>query len=92
MRILIATDVASRGLDVKDIDLVINFNMPNTIEDYVHRIGRTGRAGAQGKAISFVSEEDLLIVRDLISVLENSDQPVPRELQDFMRMSLHGKK
>jgi ATP-dependent RNA helicase DDX5/DBP2 len=92
LRILIATDVASRGLDVKDIDLVINFNMPNTIEDYVHRIGRTGRAGAQGKAISFVSEEDLLIVRDLVSVLENSDQPVPKDLQDFMRLSLHGKK
>jgi len=46
--ILVATDVASRGLDVKDISLVINYDMPNTVEDYVHRIGRTGRAGAKG--------------------------------------------
>lgn len=46
--ILLATDVASRGLDVKDIDVVINYDMPNCIEDYVHRIGRTGRAGAKG--------------------------------------------
>ena len=46
--IMIATDVASRGLDVKDIGIVINYDMPNTIEDYVHRIGRTGRAGNKG--------------------------------------------
>jgi ATP-dependent RNA helicase DDX5/DBP2 len=46
--ILVATDVASRGLDVKDISVVINYDMPNTVEDYVHRIGRTGRAGAKG--------------------------------------------
>lgn len=45
---MIATDVASRGLDVKDIGIVINYDMPNTIEDYVHRIGRTGRAGNKG--------------------------------------------
>lgn len=51
--ILIATDVASRGLDVKDIEYVINYDMPKIIEDYVHRIGRTGRAGASGISISF---------------------------------------
>jgi ATP-dependent RNA helicase DDX5/DBP2 len=45
---LIATDVASRGLDIKDIDVVVNYDMPKVIEDYVHRIGRTGRAGAVG--------------------------------------------
>lgn len=45
---LIATDVASRGLDIKDIDIVVNYDMPKVIEDYVHRIGRTGRAGAVG--------------------------------------------
>lgn len=46
VRVLIATDVASRGLDVRDINYVINYDMPKVIEDYVHRIGRTGRAGA----------------------------------------------
>lgn len=53
-RVLIATDIAARGIDVKDIELVINFDLPDNLEDYVHRIGRTGRAGSVGKAISFV--------------------------------------
>ena len=52
VRMLIATDVASRGLDVKDINYVINYDMPKVIEDYVHRIGRTGRAGASGTSIT----------------------------------------
>ena len=52
IRLLIATDVASRGLDVKDINIVINYDMPKVIEDYVHRIGRTGRAGAVGTSIT----------------------------------------
>jgi len=52
-RVLVATDIASRGIDVKNIELVINFDLPEGAEDYVHRIGRTGRAGMSGKAISF---------------------------------------
>ncbi len=56
MKILIATDVASRGLNMKDIDLVINYDVPQDPESYVHRIGRTARAGKSGKAIMFVSE------------------------------------
>ena len=54
IKILIATDVAARGLDVKDITHVINFDQPSTYEDYVHRIGRTGRAGKSGQALTFV--------------------------------------
>lgn len=57
LRALVATDVAARGLHVEDVSLVINFDLPNDPEDYVHRIGRTGRAGASGKAISFACEE-----------------------------------
>lgn len=56
-RVLVATDIASRGIDVKDISLVINFDLPDTKEDYVHRIGRTGRNGAKGKAISFATHD-----------------------------------
>jgi ATP-dependent RNA helicase DDX5/DBP2 len=68
--ILIATDVASRGLDVKDISVVINYDMPNSIEDYVHRIGRTGRAGAKGVAHSFVTgSNDMSLVNDLCKIL-----------------------
>ena len=51
--ITIIIDVAARGLDVKEVQLVVNFDMPNNIEDYIHRIGRTGRAGASGVAVSF---------------------------------------
>ncbi len=58
LQVLIATEVAARGLDIQGLDYVVNFNLPYLPEDYVHRIGRTGRAGAAGNAISFVSRED----------------------------------
>ncbi|MGO3227431.1 MAG: helicase-related protein, partial [Oceanisphaera sp.] len=58
IQVLIATEVAARGLDIQGLDYVVNFNLPYLPEDYVHRIGRTGRAGARGTAISFVSREE----------------------------------
>jgi ATP-dependent RNA helicase RhlE len=58
VRLLVATDVAARGLDIEDLPHVVNFDLPNSPEDYVHRIGRTGRAGASGEAISLVSPEE----------------------------------
>jgi superfamily II DNA/RNA helicase len=58
IRILVATDVAARGIDILTVSHVINFDLPRTLEDYVHRIGRTGRAGAKGTAISFASARD----------------------------------
>lgn len=57
-RVLVATDIASRGIDVRGIELVVNFDLPSKTEDYVHRIGRTGRAGAEGHAISFALPEE----------------------------------
>lgn len=63
--ILVATDVAGRGLHVDDVSHVINFTLPEDPEDYVHRIGRTGRAGAEGKSYSFVCEDDAFLVDDL---------------------------
>ena len=64
-QIMVATDVASRGLDIDDISLVINYDMPNDPEDYVHRIGRTGRADAPGRALSFVTYRDYTTLRGI---------------------------
>lgn len=82
--LMIATDVASRGIDVKDIRYVINFDFPKTIEDYVHRIGRTGRAGAKGTAITFIDQQqDARIAQKLISLLKKAKQNIPPELQQM---------
>ncbi|KAK9080091.1 hypothetical protein SSX86_001766 [Deinandra increscens subsp. villosa] len=81
--ILVATDVAARGLDVKDVRVVINYDFPNGVEDYVHRIGRTGRAGATGVAYTFFSEQDWKHAPDLIKVLEGANQPVPHEVREI---------
>jgi ATP-dependent RNA helicase DDX23/PRP28 len=70
--ILVATDVAGRGIDIKDVSLVLNYDMAKNIEDYTHRIGRTGRAGKKGVAISFLTKEDSLIFYDLKMALQES--------------------
>jgi len=56
--IMIATSVCARGLDIKDLNLIVNFKCPNHIEDYIHRIGRTGRAGKKGTAITFITDKE----------------------------------
>eukprot|EP01083_Nonionella_stella_P022470 62146_1 len=84
VQILLATDVAARGLHIDDITLVINFDMPVKIEDYVHRIGRTGRAGNKGTAISFFAPEDANLQHKLIQVLEEAKQEIPLALTKKM--------
>lgn len=79
--LLIATSIAARGLDVKELELVINFDVPNHYEDYVHRVGRTGRAGRKGCAITFIAEEDSRYAPDLVKALELSEQVVPNDLR-----------
>lgn len=76
IQILVATDIASRGIDIKELPVVINFDLPNVPEDYVHRIGRTGRAGASGLAISLVGREDQPHLRGIERLLK---QPLQRE-------------
>jgi ATP-dependent RNA helicase RhlE len=73
--VLVATDVAARGVDVKDVGLVINFDLPNEPEAYVHRIGRTARAGADGRAVSFCSEDELEYLREIEKIIK---MPIPR--------------
>ena len=74
VRILIATDVASRGLDIQDITWVINYDFPRNMEEYVHRVGRTGRAGKSGKAISFLVRNDWGQAQPLIDILNEAEQ------------------
>lgn len=83
IKILIATDVASRGLDIDDITHVINFDFPRNIEEYVHRVGRTGRAGRSGTSISYITRSDWGVAKELISILEEADQDVPSELREM---------
>ncbi|XP_059382921.1 probable ATP-dependent RNA helicase DDX46 isoform X1 [Carassius carassius] len=80
-RLLVATSVAARGLDVKQLILVINYGCPNHYEDYVHRAGRTGRAGNKGYAYTFITEEQARYAGDIIKALELSGSAVPSELE-----------
>jgi superfamily II DNA/RNA helicase len=92
--VLVATDVAARGLDIVDLPAVFNFDVPFNAEDYVHRIGRTGRAGASGLAVTLVSSSDTRLIADIeklikkkieLEPLELDDAPPPRQYRDRAR-------
>ncbi len=76
IRVLVATDVAARGLDIEALPFVVNYDLPHNAEDYVHRIGRTGRAGALGEAISLVSESETRYLRDIEKLIGSTLVPV----------------
>jgi len=81
--LLIGTDVAARGLDIPNVEVVINYTFPLTIEDYVHRIGRTGRAGKNGISHTFFQPGDKSHAGELQQVMKQAGQPVPDELMKF---------
>ena len=91
--ILVATDIVARGIDIDDIQLVLNYDVPHDAEDYVHRIGRTARAGAEGQAITLVSEKDQPQFRSIEKFLEKDieKRPVPSELGEAPAYRTDGK-
>ncbi|KAI5054789.1 hypothetical protein GOP47_0029934 [Adiantum capillus-veneris] len=88
--IMTATDVAARGLDVKDIKFVINYDFPGSCEDYVHRIGRTGRAGAKGTAYTFFTAANAKHARELVAILKEAGQVVKPALESLVGSSYGG--
>jgi ATP-dependent RNA helicase DDX46/PRP5 len=81
--IMIATSVAARGLDVKNLILVVNYTCPNHVEDYVHRVGRTGRAGRKGTSITFLTADDARFAPELAKIMLESGKPVPEKLKEL---------
>ncbi|NP_001347914.1 putative DEAD-box ATP-dependent RNA helicase family protein isoform X1 [Zea mays] len=88
--ILVATDVAARGLDIPHVAHVINFDLPNDIDDYVHRIGRTGRAGKSGLATAFFNESNTTLARPLSDLMKEANQEVPKWLEGYAARSAYG--
>ena len=90
--LLVCTDVAARGLDIKDVPAVFNFDVPFNAEDYIHRIGRTGRAGASGLAVSFVASSDQRLVSDIEKLIKTKIEIEPLEFEeDTPRISEQGR-
>ncbi|KAL6654898.1 hypothetical protein ACP70R_008363 [Stipagrostis hirtigluma subsp. patula] len=88
--ILVATDVAARGLDIPHVAHVVNFDLPNDIDDYVHRIGRTGRAGKSGLATAFFNENNSSMARPLAELMQESNQEVPAWLSRYAARPSYG--
>jgi len=83
-RVLVATDIAARGIDVRGIELVINYDLPDNTQDYVHRIGRTGRAGVVGRAVSFAMPDQQKDVRDIERLIRKQIPLTPHEKAEFL--------
>ena len=83
-RVLITTDLLARGIDVQHVSIVINYDLPNDKENYLHRIGRSGRFGRKGLAINFVTKEDTYILRDIEKFYDTQIEEMPANLPDLI--------
>ncbi|MCW8830983.1 MAG: helicase-related protein, partial [Gammaproteobacteria bacterium] len=79
VRVLVATDIAARGIDIDQLPHVVNYELPNIAEDYVHRIGRTGRAGNEGEAMSLVCVDELKLLKDIEKLIKRD---IPKDVID----------
>merc|ERR1712194_1000181 len=91
-KILCCTDVAARGLDIQGVTLIVNFDPPRSAEDYVHRIGRTGRAGKKGTAVTLLTHDDAWLAEDLTVIMQRSNQEVPQKVISLIEGTLKRKK
>ena len=83
INILIATDIIGRGLDFPNVDLIINYDIPNSKEDYIHRIGRSGRMGNKGMSISFIDDLNNLVLKDIILLLNKNNIDIPNWMKNI---------
>merc|ERR1719322_711806 len=84
-KVMIATDVAARGLDISNVDWVVNYDFPLDIENYIHRIGRTGRANKKGNSLTYMTSEDARFAEKLIKILKEAGQEIPEDLIQLQR-------
>lgn len=85
--VLIATELMARGLDFKGVNLVINYDFPQTVASYIHRIGRTGRAGREGEAITYYTQDDLQYMKGVVNVMKDSGCDVPDWMLNIKNMT-----
>ena len=85
-RILLSTDLLSRGIDVQQLSLVINFDLPKSRETYIHRIGRSGRYGRKGVAINLVTDRDIDHMKEIESFYETKIVEMPKNLEDYLNV------
>ena len=83
INILIATDIIGRGIDFPNVDLIINYDIPNSKEDYIHRIGRSGRMGNKGMSISFIDDLNNLVLKDIIVLLNKNNIDIPNWMKNI---------
>lgn len=89
--VLIATELMARGLDFKGVNLVINYDFPQSVASYIHRIGRTGRAGRQGEAVTYYTQDDLQYMKGVVNVMKESGCDVPDWMLNIKSMNSNQK-
>merc|ERR1719238_1352689 len=89
--VLIATDVASRGLDIPHVDIVVNFDIPTNSKDYIHRVGRTARAGRAGKSVTFVTQYDVELYQKIETAIGKKLEEWPHEKDEVLALKEHSR-